>query len=65
LTRRHLSGFLGRAGHANLCRLVTAGGLRSAKGACVVEPREVQEHAVRLVAPWKSDPADRAEPEGG
>jgi hypothetical protein len=32
LTGRHPSGFLGRAGYANLCRLVTAGRLRSAKG---------------------------------
>jgi error-prone DNA polymerase len=49
-----------RAGYANLCRLVTAGRLRSAKGACVVAPREVQDHAAGLVALWKGDPADPA-----
>ncbi|MGA0059302.1 MAG: error-prone DNA polymerase [Planctomycetota bacterium] len=44
-----------RAGYANLCRLVTTGRLRSAKGACVVEPREVLDHADGLVALWKGD----------
>ncbi|MDA0933317.1 MAG: PHP domain-containing protein, partial [Planctomycetota bacterium] len=47
-----------RAGYANLCRLVTTGRLRSAKGACVVEPREVLDHADGLVALWKGDPVE-------
>ncbi len=47
-----------RAGYANLCRLVTRGRLRSPKGACVVEPREVAEHAAGLCALWKGDPED-------
>ena len=47
-----------RAGYANLCRLVTKGRLRSAKGSCVVEIDEVAAHAAGLCALWTGDPLD-------
>ncbi|MFO1054507.1 MAG: error-prone DNA polymerase [Planctomycetota bacterium] len=47
-----------RGGYANLCRLVTAGRLRCAKGRSVVEPAEVCAHAPGLIALWRGEPAD-------
>ncbi|MHB8765698.1 MAG: PHP domain-containing protein, partial [Deferrisomatales bacterium] len=44
-----------RAGYANLCRLVTAGRLRSPKGASSVTWGEVCGHAQGLVALWGGD----------
>ncbi|HKX18673.1 MAG TPA: DNA polymerase III subunit alpha [bacterium] len=41
-----------RGGYANLCRLLTAGRLRSPKGESRVSWREVAEHAAGLVALW-------------
>src|SRR5205823_1727475 len=41
-----------RAGYANLCGLITAGRLRSAKGECKVGWREVAERAPGLIALW-------------
>jgi len=41
---------LSRAGYQNLCRLITLGKLRSAKGACSVTWLEVADHAEGLVA---------------
>ena len=41
-----------RPGYANLCRLLTAGRLRSAKGECVVDWDEVCAHAEGLLALW-------------
>jgi len=41
-----------RGGYANLCRLLTAGRLRSPKGESRVAWREVAEHAAGLVALW-------------
>jgi error-prone DNA polymerase len=43
---------MGRAGYANLCRLITAGRRRSEKGSSVVGWREVYEHADDLIALW-------------
>ena len=40
------------AGYAHLCRLISAGRLRSAKGKSLVEWREVCAHAPGLVALW-------------
>ena len=47
-----------RGGYANLCRLVTTGRRRSAKGRSVVEPAEVGAHADGLIALWRGEPAD-------
>src|SRR5215469_15453268 len=44
-----------RGGYANLCRLLTAGRLRSPKGESRVAWREVAEHAAGLVALWGGD----------
>ena len=41
-----------RAGYANLCRLITRGRLRHAKGECSVAADEVCEHAEGLLALW-------------
>ena len=41
-----------RPGYANLCRLVTAGRLRSPKGQCRVHWNEVVAHAPGLIALW-------------
>jgi len=41
-----------QSGYANLCRLLTAGRLRSAKGECVVDWDEVCAHAEGLLALW-------------
>lgn len=41
-----------RSGYANLCRLITTGRLRHAKGTCSVTPDEVREHADGLIAVW-------------
>ena len=41
-----------RSGYANLCRLLTAGRLRSPKGESRVSWREAAEHAAGLVALW-------------
>ena len=43
---------LDRAGYANLCRLITRGRLRHAKGECSVTVDEVCEHAGGLLALW-------------
>ncbi len=43
---------LDRAGYANLCRLITRGRLRHAKGECSVTADEVCEHAEGLLALW-------------
>ena len=43
---------LDRAGYANLCRLITRGRLRHAKGECSVTVDEVCEHARGLLALW-------------
>ncbi len=43
---------LDRAGYVNLCRLITRGRLRHAKGACSVAVDEVCEHAGGLLALW-------------
>ncbi len=40
------------AGYAGLCRLISAGRLRSPKGQCSLRWREVYEHAAGLVALW-------------
>jgi error-prone DNA polymerase len=44
-----------RTGYANLCRLVTAGRLRSGKGACRVTWDEVCGHESGLIALWGGD----------
>jgi len=44
-----------REGYANLCRLLTAGRLRSPKGACAVTWDEVCAHAGGLIALWGGD----------
>jgi error-prone DNA polymerase len=44
-----------RAGYANLCRLLTAGRLRSEKGESVVGWDEVYPHANGLIALWGGD----------
>ena len=44
-----------RDGYARLCRLITKGRLRSAKGECSVTWREVCEHADGLLALWGGD----------
>ncbi len=41
-----------RAGYANLCRLISAGRLRSAKGSSVVSWRELAGHSAGLCALW-------------
>ena len=41
-----------RGGYASLCRLITTGRLRHAKGTCRVTPDEVCEHAGGLIAVW-------------
>lgn len=42
----------GHNGYRNLCRLLTRGRLRSAKGSCQVPWREICEHADDLLALW-------------
>ena len=42
-----------RAGHANLCRLISTGRLRCAKGECRVGWQEVAERAAGLIALWE------------
>src|SRR5437762_4174071 len=44
-----------RSGYANLCRLLTAGRLRSEKGESVVTWDEVCRHATGLIALWGGD----------
>ncbi len=44
-----------RSGYVHLCRLITAGRLRAAKGQSAVTWREVCEHAPGLVALWGGD----------
>ena len=44
-----------RAGYANLCRLLTAGRLRSEKGESVVSWYEICQHATHLIALWGGD----------
>ena len=44
-----------RAGYANLCRLLTAGRLRSEKGESIVSWDEVYRHSSGLVALWGGD----------
>lgn len=44
-----------RGGYANLCRLLTAGRLRSPKGECKVRFDEVAAHAEGLIALWGGD----------
>jgi len=44
-----------RAGYANLCRLVTKGRLRSAKGESAVTWDEVCAHALGLIALWSGE----------
>ncbi|MEE2637456.1 MAG: error-prone DNA polymerase [Acidobacteriota bacterium] len=44
-----------RAGYANLCRLITRGRLRHAKGDCSVALDEICEHAGGLLALWSGD----------
>src|ERR1700737_4793074 len=44
-----------RHGYANLCRLITAGRLRSTKGACRVTWDEVCGHADGVIALWGGD----------
>lgn len=46
-----------RRGYANLCRLITAGRLRSQKGACCVTWEEVCAHATGLIALWGGEPS--------
>ena len=43
---------MNREGYANLCRLITAGRLRSPKGLSSVSWREVADHAAGLIALW-------------
>ena len=55
-----------RSGYANLCRLLTAGRLRSEKGESVVTWDEVYRHAAGLIALWGGDRsllASEAEPD--
>ena len=51
-----------RGGYANLCRLLTAGRLRSPKGESRVSWREVAEHATGLVALWGGETSMLAAP---
>ena len=44
-----------RLGYANLCRLITMGRRRSAKGTSVVGWREIFEHADDIIAVWGGD----------
>jgi error-prone DNA polymerase len=44
-----------RSGYANLCRLLTAGRLRSEKGESAVTWDEIYQHAVGLIALWGGD----------
>lgn len=44
-----------RQGYANLCRLISDGRLRSPKGECSVQWREVCSHADGLIALWGGD----------
>ncbi|NKB89311.1 MAG: DNA polymerase III subunit alpha [Acidobacteria bacterium] len=44
-----------REGYSNLCRLVTKGRLRNAKGECSVTWHEIAEHAGGLIALWGGD----------
>jgi error-prone DNA polymerase len=44
-----------RRGYANLCRLVTAGRLRSKKGESAVTWNEICQHAMGLIALWGGD----------
>jgi error-prone DNA polymerase len=56
-----------RCGYANLCRLLTAGRLRSEKGESVVTWDEVCRHAIGLIALWggeQSMVAGEIEPDG-
>jgi error-prone DNA polymerase len=56
-----------RCGYANLCRLLTAGRLRSEKGESVVTWDEVCRHAIGLIALWGGDHslvAGEIEPDG-
>jgi error-prone DNA polymerase len=50
-----------RAGYSNLCRLVSRGHLRNAKGGFSVSWREVGEHADGLIALWLNDPPEAEE----
>ncbi|MCK6449170.1 MAG: error-prone DNA polymerase [Planctomycetes bacterium] len=42
-----------REGWANLCQLITLGRLRSPKGSCAIEGRELLEHARGLIGLWR------------
>ncbi|MBI5432098.1 MAG: error-prone DNA polymerase [Planctomycetes bacterium] len=44
-----------REGWANLCGVITLGRLRSPKGACAIEWREVLAHSRGLIALWRGD----------
>jgi error-prone DNA polymerase len=44
-----------RGGYANLCRLLTAGRLRSEKGESAVTWEEIYQHAAGLIALWGGD----------
>jgi error-prone DNA polymerase len=44
-----------RHGYVNLCRLLTAGRLRSKKGECSVTWDEIYQHATGLIALWGGD----------
>ncbi|MSP71450.1 MAG: DNA polymerase III subunit alpha [Myxococcales bacterium] len=44
-----------REGYANLCRVVTKGRLRSAKGSCRLRTDELAAHAEGLIALWGGD----------
>ncbi|MGB7950517.1 MAG: PHP domain-containing protein, partial [Candidatus Binatia bacterium] len=46
-----------RTGYANLCRLLTAGRLRSEKGESAVSWNEVCQHSDGLLALWGGDPS--------
>ena len=55
-----------RGGYANLCRLLTAGRLRSEKGESAVTWDEIYQHAAGLIALWGGDHSlivDETEPE--
>jgi error-prone DNA polymerase len=43
---------MSRRGHANLCRLISRGRLRSVKGESTVSWREIYEHEADLIALW-------------
>jgi len=54
-----------RAGYGRLCRLLSRGHLRNAKGTCAVSWNEVGECARGLVALWPNDPAQASLRESG